>query len=604
MPNDYWDMDDKNDPNLLSLASVSTSMLVPFPVGKLPDASLLWLNERWFHDLGMAIHDAPTRARISASLLERFAVTSIKAHCVAGTFGGQTLGADRYGGSGGAIHGGSGRCGSDGMLIAKGTGPTPLVSEAHDWSHSHGCLYLYDAIREAVASEILNAELPHGAVPIVAIIDAGFSLARTDADEPERCAILIRPAFLRLAHFERSLYFGTSGSANSDQFQDSLRVKDAVHFADQHAKREAGNPNGLGVELSELYLRLAEQIAASRAYRLWTGRPTSDNITLNARFLDFGGFRAVPSWKHGTDGHGHFFGDEMRDVRHSLTSLAYFFQKYSRFDKAIANIDQLLIQIEHHMEAASLHHCAEACALPQSSPEALHFKALIARYYREQQRIDYAFDQPTKHSERHDWLLDHIRGKATSGSQLGEEIAALLRALPNAALHLCAANRWLRPRPRLSYRVSKRRAIKLVRSILADRSSGPERVSAFIATEVAVSRRVWKGLPSHWFVLGYVSDNVSTALYFFDTHRMGYAVQLAGPRVHGGTLLFGAHVANEALGITNSGHRAVALADCEPRSYLTGLRLGGCVLIPAALLTFPDAASAAQTLSSTTAHAT
>ncbi|MEQ7516053.1 hypothetical protein ABQE81_21570, partial [Xanthomonas campestris pv. campestris] len=51
MPNDYWDMDDKNDPNLLNLASVSTSMLVPFPVGKLPDASVLWLNERWFHDL-------------------------------------------------------------------------------------------------------------------------------------------------------------------------------------------------------------------------------------------------------------------------------------------------------------------------------------------------------------------------------------------------------------------------------------------------------------------------------------------------------------------------------------------------------------------------
>lgn len=106
MPNDYWDMDDKNAPNLLNLASVSTSMLVPFPVGKLPDASVLWLNERWFHDLGIAIHDKPTRTSISASLLERFAVTSLEAHCVAGSFGGRTLGADRYGGSGGAIHGG------------------------------------------------------------------------------------------------------------------------------------------------------------------------------------------------------------------------------------------------------------------------------------------------------------------------------------------------------------------------------------------------------------------------------------------------------------------------------------------------------------------
>ncbi|RNK84958.1 MchC protein, partial [Xanthomonas vasicola pv. vasculorum] len=83
---------------------------------------------------------------------------------------------------------------------------------------------------------------------------------------------------------------------------------------------------------------------------------------------------AVPSWKRGTDGHRHFFGDEMRDVRHSLPSLAYFFKKYSRFGKAIAYIDQLLIQIEHHMEAAFLNDCAEACALPESSPQALHFK--------------------------------------------------------------------------------------------------------------------------------------------------------------------------------------------------------------------------------------
>ncbi|MEQ8045535.1 MchC protein, partial [Xanthomonas hortorum] len=190
------------------------------------------------------------------------------------------------------------------------------------------------------------------------------------------------------------------------------------------------------------------------------------------------------------------------------------------------------------------------------------------------------------------------------GSPVGEEIAALLRALPNATLHLCAANRWLRPRPRLFYRVSKRRAIKLVRSILADRSSGSERVSAFIANEVAASRRVWKGIPSHWLVLGYASDHVSTALYFFDTHRMAYTVQLEGPRVRGGTLFFGAQVADETPGIMNSGHRTVVLVDCEPTSYLVGLSLNGRASIPAALLTFPDAAVAAQTFSSTTAHAT
>ena len=80
---------------------------------------------------------------------------------------------------------------------------------------------------------------------------------------------------------------------------------------------------------------------------------------------------------------------------------------------------------------------------------------------------------------------------------------------------------------------------------------------------------------------------------------MAYTVQLEGTRVHGATLLFGAEVADETLGITNSGHRTVARVDCEPTSYLVGLSLNGRASIPTALLTFPDAAVAAQTFNST-----
>ncbi|MGN5719531.1 hypothetical protein ABVB14_21850, partial [Xanthomonas citri pv. mangiferaeindicae] len=92
-----------------------------------------------------------------------------------------------------------------------------------------------------------------------------------------------------------------------------------------------------------------------------------------------------------------------------------------------------------------------------------------------------------------------------------------------------------------------------------------------------------------------------------DSHQLAStkagAIQ-EGPRVHGGTLFFGAQVADETPGIMNSGHRTVVLVDCDPTSYLVGLSLNGRASIPAALLTFPDAAVAAQTLSSTTAHAT
>src|SRR5206468_820219 len=109
-----------------------------------------------------------------------------------------TFHADRYGATSGSAHGGSGRVGTNGPFNVKGLGRTPLASTMSDWQHSHGCLWLEEAVREAIYSEVADAEFPHGAVPVVAIIGTGIRHELEDGAVGER-ALLVRPSFLRLA---------------------------------------------------------------------------------------------------------------------------------------------------------------------------------------------------------------------------------------------------------------------------------------------------------------------------------------------------------------------------------------------------------------------
>ena len=132
--------------------------------------------------------------------------------------------ADRYGGSGIGLNGGSGRAAVVNGYLVKGVGRTPLVSSLTDESHASGGAYLEESIRETIFAEIVRAEFPCSAIPVLAIIDTGLIQIFEESAGPkmERRTLLIRPSFIRPAHFERATaYF--SGNPKEGQ-QDTLRV--------------------------------------------------------------------------------------------------------------------------------------------------------------------------------------------------------------------------------------------------------------------------------------------------------------------------------------------------------------------------------------------
>ncbi|TXH74678.1 MAG: hypothetical protein E6Q88_04120, partial [Lysobacteraceae bacterium] len=294
---------------------------------------VLWLNRRWFFERGCDLTSPDTRAALEAWLLSNYAAI------VQGDWDPETayaegeaeLCADRYGAPGGAPNGGSGRCGFAGAFNAKGIGRTPLVSADADWYHSHGCLWVEEAMREAIAAEVADAELPHGATPVVAILDPGMRIHGPPTGiGGVRRAILIRPNFVRLAHFERSIRFGKGGYSRSEQYLDALRTEEAVDALRAHlaGERDLGLPIR---SVPEIFARIAEQTGSGWSQRLFHGGLFSSNIAVDGQLVDFGNFRALPDWRrHVCGGRGAAFGAEIGNFRVVLHSLNFYFRRYGR----------------------------------------------------------------------------------------------------------------------------------------------------------------------------------------------------------------------------------------------------------------------------------
>jgi hypothetical protein len=217
-------------------------------------------------------------------VLGQFAVT---------TGGDRTVHADRYGDPRGTSpHGGSGRVATIGHFQVKGIGRTPLVGDA-TWVHSHGQMSLTEAICEAIFGEILDMELPHGAVPAIAIIDSGESM-NTPQGELRR-ALLVRPAALRPAHLLRAPSFVPSTGLAVAPSPDAARVRDSIaHLASMGDadRMELHLPSNL----ADLLDRLARQAATADALRLFSGGMFASNVALSGAILDFGVARALHTW--------------------------------------------------------------------------------------------------------------------------------------------------------------------------------------------------------------------------------------------------------------------------------------------------------------------
>lgn len=317
-PQDFWGEDDAP-----AFSAGNPHLYVPFRVRPFRRARVAWLNRRWLATQGFDVEDAATRRTIADGMLARFGVAAPHENDPDDLFltDRRTLFADRYGASSGSAHGGSGRVGTLGRFNAKGIGRTPLVSVSTDFYHGHGCMWLEEAIRETILAEFSARVMPHGAVPVVAVIDAGCGIVWGSGEVGARRALVVRPAFLRLASFMRSILFGTSGSAGSDQHLDELRVR---------AMWRARWP-GAGVEavLGRAFVRMGEQYGAGRALRLWPGPPFASNVTLDGSLVDFGSFRAVPDWSR-VQGEvpGHGFGGERMLVGSAARTLERIGRRY------------------------------------------------------------------------------------------------------------------------------------------------------------------------------------------------------------------------------------------------------------------------------------
>jgi len=208
---------------------------------------------------------------------------------------------DKYGGFGVGPNGGSGRAATIGAFQIKGVGATPLASSTTEIQHRHGGMTLADCICEAIWGEILSFALPYGACRCVAMFSVeGY--CRWDHDpmlsiKNGRYAemalaprgLYVRVAPVRPAHFLRNYKYDLSREGVR---ADVARVKAAVEAAD-HLFRYR-RVNGVDQEqedpitaLRSFCGRLAAQVSAARARRIWHGSITPSNMDLSGRWLDF-----------------------------------------------------------------------------------------------------------------------------------------------------------------------------------------------------------------------------------------------------------------------------------------------------------------------------
>ena len=454
-------------------------------------------------ELGIDTGSLSERGRFAEGLLERFAFSVPDQFDPADSYESElrTFFADRYGGPTGAIHGGSGRCGTSGYFHAKGMGRTPLISSRADWFHSHGCMWLEEAIRETIYSELACAEFPHSAIPVIAIIDCGLHIYSDSEPPGARRAMIVRPNFIRLAHLERSIYFGTAGSVRSNQYLDALRTKEVIQSFVNRAS-EGSRGVFLTRNIEETFSRIGEQIGYGWASRLFHGGYLSSNITINGELLDFGSFRALPNWRRAyTAPNQPAFGDDIQMVLASAHSIAFYFSRYvpsassSQLRRELQAVTQQSATAQFDKELGAL----VAPIAVQCGVLADRVKAALAELFSEQQAdpVNYLSGEQTV---RFPWVTN-TRGWERTSESLGkgrvlDRIDLLMTEVEQlrgmGPLVRQCLMRTLKPR-RLLFR---EHLLQLTESLISrgryKAPDFPNQLCVYIDSLVAAGRRAWR----------------------------------------------------------------------------------------------------------------
>lgn len=510
---------------LVDLSRWSNQLLVPFQVRRLKKPRVIWINDRWLLERGYDTRSNSDVILLSNWLIEEFGWV---VECSGTGSDVKQVFADRYGTTDAAIqHGGSGRVATLGCFQLKGVGQTPLVSDGLPEGHSHGCLSVAEALREAIFSEIAHAEFPHRAVPVIAILDTGLSFSSPSLDDlfdqNARRALLVRPSVIRPAHAERAALFKCSvtGFKNVQQ-HDVTRTKDVViHWSALGQALDSGYDF---VALRKLVTAVAEQVAFGQVYRFFSGGYFSSNLSINGELLDFGNAHALPNWVS-TQVHSSAvgFGRELELFNRVIASLSFFFVKYSQRGDALGLTQELQALADATYIASWKRYSLElfGCAKVDECFGDSIF-GLLRQYFIKQQKVfvKYRFGEIVGSADHRAFNWIYGQFVEPSCAQFGEEKVfgdALAHCLSTLAasfqyVSLWTASRLLKPRDSIE---RKRLLFALDRLVPKPNDCCEvERatIQEFVDITISDARRRWPNLPSEYAVHAHVTHIGSSAL--------------------------------------------------------------------------------------------
>ncbi|MBQ5940039.1 hypothetical protein [Massilia sp. AB1] len=480
---------------------------VPVRLRRIENARVLWLN------LGAAEADPQFAACGGDAARYEEHLLSACAYLVdeeAWTSGAETTGhADRYGGLGIGANGGSGRAVVVNGYLVKGCGRTPLVSALTDPAHASGGAYLEESVREVIYGEIVRAEFPHSAIPALAIIDTGLVQEWQESAGPklERRTLLVRPCFVRPAHFQRATAFH-SGYPKEGMF-DTLRV--AACFARTGA---AWGAHTLAALYERLWVNWAQQLAYSFVHRLPHGSNTVSNIALDGKLLDFGATSAVPSWANVATMLASLpFSRHFATLPDALRASAYFFGRY--LDPVFATEERIAMLAERAQSAYRQTLAGEAlrlCGVPREAAQAAAcgpdgallwstVAALIGYFQCERIDMVHASPQPALA-----WDLAAVWDEAPPAHLLA--LRALLDDLVAPAQRAAAARQCARlcaDRTGLYREAAKRAIFRAVDPSHAGEAPDPAHIGRFIREQIAGGRRDHRIELAHAATVGFAA---------------------------------------------------------------------------------------------------
>jgi len=532
------------------LGSLGNDLFVPFKVRKYKKSEVLWLNERWLLENNINIFNPDIRNDIVNWLLTEYGVGCRTSEQPSKQFVGKTttMYADRYGGTNGTPQGGSGRCGTRGNFNAKGIGKTPLVSEFVDSGHKNGFLPLAEALCEVIFSEIANGETPYGSIPVLAILSTGHKHEFQKENGVEACAIVVRSNFVRPAHFERSIFFGDSGTKCSQQYLDAKRVQSAITTA-----QNASAINNIQFNnLEEIFLKFATQIGSCHANRLWSGQFLSSNMSVCGAFVDFGSFRSVYSWQRAVGLSSQIFGREGTSIRSAYKSLKFNFDKFSAKPQIRRKsfFDEFENLITHEIEHSFLN-TNFPINNKSSRKSAKYFAKLMLEYFQHQQKLRYHISMSSDWTTRRPWLLHALENKSktkypydTIEQELSKEIENLVFTSANKAdvapdLAMASLVNWFKPRPSLFHENITRKTKLISKKIKLGKPENSLRIKNFINSSIARNRRSWTNKPQNFHISAQSSDGTTFALFGYYKNYDKKMVWLHGHIIDNQAILFG-----------------------------------------------------------------